>query len=95
MEMEGVELGCFYSSGSDVFFDAILDKWSIPIALVKILLGGKWPDVEDVQGFNFEAVDRYLVKKEEETGEVILVPDDGFGTPCPGPDFKLTMIPFL
>ncbi len=79
---------------SEIFFDKDLKQWSIPRELVKTLLGGKWPDENKSDWFNFDAVDRFLVK-DYGGGEVRLVPDDGFGCPCPGPDFKLVMIPFL
>jgi len=81
---------------STVYFDDDVERWSIPMELVKILIGGEWPDPDDegVHGFHFDAVDRFLVEKDDD-GCPLLVPDDGFGGPCPGPDFRITLVPMF
>jgi hypothetical protein len=59
------------------------DLW-LPRALVRKLLGDKWPEFHS---FCFEAVDCFKLE------DGVLIPYDGIdGEPVPGPNFKLVMI---
>lgn len=68
-----------FFSFDDAIKEMIAEK-SVPVCLVKAMLGGQWPE----HPFNFDCVDSFMI---EEDGT--LVPDAGFGEPAPGPDFKL------
>jgi len=62
---------------------------TIPTALVKEMLGGKWPDSGDSKhwpsGFSFDDVPYFKVE------DGYLVPWN-LGEPLPGPDFKLVIV---
>lgn len=62
-------------------------SYEFDIDTIRRILGGTWPDVPGYYGFSYEAVDHYKLE------DGLLIPYDGFGTPCPGPSFKLTPIP--
>jgi len=68
----------------------------VPTELIKILLGGKWPEDrgQNWEGFGFDEVDCYVM----EEGISRLMPSDGFKDAnnefclVPGPDFELKVI---
>lgn len=68
------------------FTKEIFDSNYIPAQLMKKICGGEFPI--DPDGFHFEECSHWKVEGDR------IVPYDG-ELPAPGPDFKISMIPYL